>query len=372
MKSNDSGWSLGPRTTALLVFVIGCGTVIGVIASPNMDDKRLATILGFIGALTTATISLLSALLKDLAEKRTAKDKILAEERLAKERKSDREHLRLDAAMRAGALLADSGNNPATSATMASGLLALTRLDHCELAVALLVDLWSDDEFDAHRQRIDRERHMSGEHMTVAFSPGMHKQGPQVSTETAILTISAALQSDEANAPLIAAELLCRNAQRLDACQSLHWPSAVDGRWRSDLGQKAKLLLVDALVTMTITSPPNENALRSLAVRLYGIWKWDEDANVKSCIANLIDTIVPKLEDCDYKEFVEGPVTVPLTELQKAARDKKDKSDRYPNVLMRDRCHKLKEWADECGNKYSLRCGALGDGVIHEADSGLS
>jgi hypothetical protein len=271
MKSNDSGWSLRPQTTVLVVFVIISGTAISVIGSPNMDDKRLATILGFIGVLTTAAISALSALLKELAEKRTAKEKSLTEDRLEKEGKSDAERLRLDAAMRAGALLADSGSCQTTSGTMASGLLALTRLGHCELAVALLVDLWSD-EFVPHRQHIDRERHMPDEHMTVALSPDRRKQGPQVSTETAILTISAALQSDEANAPLIAAELLCRNAQRLDACQSLHWPSAVDGRWRSDLSQKTKILLVDALVTMTITSDPNENALRSLAVRLYGIW----------------------------------------------------------------------------------------------------
>jgi len=369
MKENDTGWSLGPRSTALIVFAIGCGTAIGLIASPNMDDKRLAAILGFIGVAVTAAISALSALLKDLADKRAEKDKSLAEDRLENERKSDGERLRLDAAMRAGALLTDSGSSQATSSTIASGLLALTRLGHCELAVALLVDLWSEDEADLHDRQINHDNHMSDEHMTVALGAGQYKRGSQVSTEAAILTISAALQSDEANAPLIAAELLCRNAHRLDACQSLHWPSAVDGRWRSDLGQKTKLLLVDALVNMTITSPANENALRSLAVRLYGIWKYDENANVKSCIANLIDAIVPKLEACDYKEFVEGPVTVPLAELQKAALDKKGKSDHYLNVLMLDRCRKLKEWSNRCQNQYSLRCGALGDGMIQQADS---
>jgi hypothetical protein len=368
IKSNGGRWPLGPGATILLVLVIFSSAVIIVLALSNMGNEQLPTVLAFLGVLVTAAISLLGLLLKDLAEKRIEKDKSLAEKRLERERKSDGERLRLDAAMRAGALLADSDSSPATPGTMASGLLALTRLGHCELAVALLVDLWSDDEFEANRRRIHSEAHMSSEHMIPALSPGGHKRGPRVSTETAILTISAALQSDEPNAPLVAAELLCRNAQRLDACQSLHWPSAVDGRWRSDVSQKTKLLLVDALVTMTITSPPNENALRSLAVRLYGIWKYDKDVNVKGCIANLIDTIIPKLEKCRYKEFVEGPETVPLTELQKAARDKKDKSDHYLNVLMIDRCVKLKEWSDDCTNTYSLRCGALGDGMRHGAE----
>jgi len=124
-----------------------------------------------------------------------------------------------------------------------------------------------------------------------------------VSKEAAILAIDAALESDESNAPLVAAELLCRKAEILDACRSLDWPSAVDGRWVPNVGQKTKLLLVDALITVTITSPSNENALRSLAVRLYGIWSGDPDGNVKSCIGKLIEAFVPHLEQyrCDRR-----------------------------------------------------------------------
>lgn len=125
--------------------------------------------------------------------------KSLAERRLEKEKEYDRERLRLEAAMRAGSLLATSEGVPASPATMAAGLLALTQLGQCELAVALLVDLWSEEKAD----------HGCGR---------QHGTTEGISSETAVLTIDAALRSGELNAPLVAAELLCRNAERLDAC----------------------------------------------------------------------------------------------------------------------------------------------------------
>ena len=69
--------------------------------------------------------------------------------------------------MRAGELLSGaSGQRPAPAA-IASGLLALTKLDQAGLAVTLLVDLWNDEN-------------------------------NQVSTEAAILVIDAALDSEKA------------------------------------------------------------------------------------------------------------------------------------------------------------------------------
>jgi len=145
--------------------------------------------------------------------------------RLAQEHEDERARLRLDAAMRAGSLLAPGEAGPADPAVVASGLLALTRLDHAELAVALLVDLWSKDS-------------------------------SRVSEETAILVIDAALRSDRPSAQLVAAELLCRHAAGLDPCQSLHWPSSIDGCWLPGLAARAKLLLADGLIIMTYTSTP--------------------------------------------------------------------------------------------------------------------
>ena len=46
------------------------------------------------------------------------------------------------------------------------------------------------------------------------------------------------------------------------------------GFWDPRFGPKTRLLLIDALTRMNITKDPvNENALRSVAVRLYGIYR---------------------------------------------------------------------------------------------------
>jgi hypothetical protein len=167
----------------------------------------------------------------------------------------------------------------AVPAAMASGLLALTSLQHAELAVTLLVDLWSETGADSSR---DTDEDSSRD---------------KVSTETAILVIDAALRSGSANAQLIAAELLCRNARRLEPGQSLHWPSSLEGCWDPGFSQRAKLLIVEAIVRMTLTGQATEVALRSAAVRLYGIWRYDPDAHVKGCIGKLIGALVPGLKN---------------------------------------------------------------------------
>jgi hypothetical protein len=202
------------------------------------------------------------------------------------------EQLRLDAAMRAGQLFSPAGSGYAVPAAMASGLLGLTRLDNADLAVALLVALWSGS---------DRSRNP-------------HK----VSTETAIFVIDAALRSDTSKAQLVAAELLCRNAKRLQPGQSLHWPSSVQGCWIATLSQRAKLLIVEAIVIMTLESESIETALRSAAVRLYGIWRDDKDDRVKGCIGKLICALIPRLEALGYSDFMQGSQRVMLSQLKTA------------------------------------------------------
>src|SRR5712692_7913926 len=78
----------------------------------------------------------------------------------------------------------------------------------------------------------------------------------------------------------MAAELLCRNAKGLDICNSLHWPSAVNSAWIPDLPVTAKLLITDALIHMALASN-SKNALRELAIRLYGISDGDPSPRVK-------------------------------------------------------------------------------------------
>jgi hypothetical protein len=113
--------------------------------------------------------------------------------------------------MRAARLFGPEDDAPSTAAAKAAGLLALVQLGHADLAVALLVDVWS-------------------KHTTADPDDTPSPDASEVSTETAILVLNAALADGGApNAQLVAAELLCRNAARLDICQSLHWPAATTG-----------------------------------------------------------------------------------------------------------------------------------------------
>lgn len=265
--------------------------------------------------------------------------------RLAQEHADDRERLRLDAAMRAGALLAPSADSPTSPPSAAAGLLALTQLDHAELAVALLVDLWSE-----------KSENLS-----------------EVSDETAVLVIDAALREEAAssNAPLIAAELLCRNAGRLDPCQSLHWPSAIDGRWVPQVSPKTKLLLLEALVSMTLKGEVSENALRSLAVRLFGIWNADTDENVQGCVGSLIESIVPALEQLNYKNFLHGPMNVSMDQIRSAARAARRNPDDYLARIVDFRRELLEAWSIKCKGKLSHRSGALADSSCDRTDEAL-
>lgn len=240
-----------------------------------------------------------------------------ADRRLTQEHADEEARLRLDAAMRAGELFALREKSPLDPAAIASGLLALTKLDSAELAVALLVNLWSEEE------------------------------DPQVAHETAVLVIDAALRS-AGNGQLVAAELLCRNAHRLNTCQSLHWPSVIDGGWDRTFAPKTKLLLIDALVRLTLAHSNCEDALRSVAVRLYGVWNGDDEPRVRGCVGRLIGALVPALRRLGYTDFVQGKQTVLLSELEAAAASGTTNPDGYLDRLVDDRCKKLRAWALAC------------------------
>ena len=275
---------------------------------------RSDAILVYAGVLVTALVALVAHTLTRQANRR-----------LNAEHAEQYKQLKLEAAMRAGASFATAGDTPVDPATAASSLLALTRLGQSELAVALLVDLWSEG----------KER---------------------VSTETAILVIDAALrQREQPNARLVAAELLCRNADHLDACASLHWPSSLDGDWDPTFGPKTKLLLVEALLNMTTSSAPSENALRSIAVRLYGIWRHDPDLQEEGCVATLIKTITPRLRGFGYTDFVQGGRMVLLDELEAAAATAHSKKDLFLAKLVDCEAERLAEWADRCDKMAAFR-----------------
>ena len=299
-KTNDGRWIMGWGT-------ILCAVVIGLPVAFNGMFGGSDKVFVYLGAVVTAVVALIAHTLTRQSNRR-----------VEAEHRDSYKHLRLEAAMRAGELFASSGESSVGPAAAASGLLALTRLDQAELAVALLVDLWSEGK-------------------------------NEVSTETAILVIDAALRSiDKPNAQLVAAELLCRNAKSLDACQSLHWPSLIDGRWDRNLGPKTKLLLFEALLNMTLSTKPNENALRSVAVRLYGIWLNDNELRVRGCVGTLIKAIVPQMQDLGYSDFIQGNSKISLAELKTAAGSAAHNPDEFLHRIVAKYAEELVAWSKRC------------------------
>jgi hypothetical protein len=177
-----------------------------------MTASAIAAAIALIGVLVTASATLVGHWVTRQQNLRLDSEQEQAENRLVQEHGEERERLKLDAAMRAADLFVHSGNESADSVRSASGLLALTQLDRADLAVALLVDLWSP-----HNKSRRREADENSSGRTHAFSRPrtQARNNSTVSTETAVQVINEALQSTP-NAQLIAAELLCRNARSLD------------------------------------------------------------------------------------------------------------------------------------------------------------
>jgi hypothetical protein len=308
-QSDDRRWIGGWGAILTLVAVViplGAGSLFGY------SDKMLV----YAGAVVTALVALIAHTLTRQSDRR-----------LAVEQKQSFGQLKLEAAMRAGQLVSSKDGLSVDRAAAASSLLALTRLDQAGLAVAMLVDLWDGGK-------------------------------DKVSTETAILVIDGALRSDQRNAQLMAAELLCRNARNLEACQSLHWPSVIDGGWDPRFGDKTKLLLFEALLDMTLTTTPNENALRSVAVRLYGVWaaeaamagrsKGASHARVMGCVGTLIKAILPQMEVLGYTDFIQGDSRVTLKDFAAAAATAADNPDEFLHRIVARRAEELIAWSLLC------------------------
>lgn len=310
----------------------------------------MAVILSVLAIVVPASVGLVGHWFARQAQSRLAQEREQGERRLAQHESEERARLRLDAAMRAGTLFESDGDERPSSAASAAGLLALTQLDHADLAIALLVDLWSIGSITSSEDGGRIAANVAGElEVRVAVADEGNSFQTAVSTETAVLVINAALRAQSSpNAQLIAAELLCRNAHRLDPCQSLHWPAAIDGRWLPDLPPKAKLLVVDALVRMTSTSPATENGLRSLAVRLYGAWDGDPDPRVKGCVGTLILSIIPALRRLTYSDFMQGRELVSIHQIELAAGSASPNPDGFLEKLVRDRAETLREWSLRC------------------------
>jgi len=302
--SRDTWWAVSWLAGITVVASVLLVMLLGPLNLATGSTSHVTAVLAFVGVLVTAAATVIGLTV-------TRQSGRAAERRL-----------RLDAAMRAGESFSSPAPGEVSAASIASSLLALTKLDNADLAVALLVDFWE---------------------------PGVEGK---ISAETAILVVDAALRSAQRNAQLVAAELLCRNAEHLDPCQSLHWPSAIDGCWNPRFSPKAKLLLVDALTLMSKAKKPvTPAALRSVAVRLYGIFAGDPDVNVKGCIATLIEALLPPLRNLGYKNFMQGNKMVMLSDLEATRAFVRRNDDEYLARMVKKRAGQLQEWASPCSEQ---------------------
>jgi len=309
MKHEDVSWVLICLGTLAIVVVTPLLLLLGPFSRPDDVAGHLSAVLIFVGGSVTAAISFIGVTVSRESARR-----------LSRQQEDQEARLRIDAATQAGAMFSPQ-SGPAHPASVASSLLSLTRLDRADLAVALLVDYWAADK-------------------------------PSILTEVAILVIDAGLRSSKPpNAQLVAAEILCRNSARLDSCESLQWPSCIDGCWDTNFGPRTKLLLIEALINMTLAKPVTEGSLRAVSVRLYGIYRGDSEEHVRGCVGKLICALTPTLERLDYTNFMQGPANVMLDDLKDAAFHKQDNPDDYLNRIANRRYEKLKAWAERLPGK---------------------
>jgi hypothetical protein len=250
-----------------------------------------------------------------------------AGKRLELQKVQENARLRLDSVMRAAELLTSSGDAVASRERSVAALLALTQLDYAALAIGLLADFWS---------------------MQPSLSPTQENAGPSssISADTAILVIKAALMSKEPTAQLMAAELLARKAGTLDINSPLHWPD-LSRQW-VELSTATKFVLVDALIFMAIAREASENSLRTLAIRLYGIWEVDQEPRVKRCTGAFIRAILPSLKRLRYTIFVRGldQGAVTIDAMGVAADSATPDPDEYFEMIVERRSLNLREWSE--------------------------
>ena len=268
--------------------------------------------------------------------------------RLAQDRQQSEARVRLDAAINAADLFQPTSDPTASAARSAAGLLALTQLGQADLAVALLADLWNPQaspSLHVPAAGVPAPVTSSAEGLPQAEASTQASIG--VSAETAIQVINEALKTEDPNAQVIAAELLCRNANVLNISDVIHWPSEINGKWDYRLPVAAKVLIVDALVRMALAST-EINALRELAVRLYGIWENDRQERVRCCIGSLIKVILPYLYGFGYTETMPdfGQRVITFEQMKDATKSASPHPDGYFEQLVANRSARLEKWAN--------------------------
>lgn len=237
--------------------------------------------------------------------------------------------LRLEAAMDAARLLAPTDGSEPTHQANATALLSLADLDQIELAIVLLYEAWPLDG---------------------------------LSNESAVLLVDKALRSRSRSAQRLAAELLWRQAAKLDARTSTDWPRCVDARWPADgrpgddrrtpeLGVLTRLFLFDGMLKMTLTQVVDKDTLSALAVRVSSVYQAERDIHLREAASELLGLLMPDLCALRLSALLHADVTVSMDALRSMARapTESNKPVSEPiQLAMRDRFDQVRLWLRTC------------------------
>jgi hypothetical protein len=327
-----------PWAAGIAVVVAAAAVVILLISTGSMTGTMSAVI----ATSLTAALSAVGLSIQSQASRRT--------QSTARE---ENRRLQLEAAMRAAQLLAPTNGASADQASAGAALLALCDLGQLELAVALLGDTWrrsAEAGPDAPHLAAERD---AAEDQSTPLSPS------GISNATAVLVIDKALASaaPSSRAQVMAAEVLCRNSRSLCSISVVDWPSCIDGTWRPDLPDLAKLYIMDALMRMTVADSPGRLALAAVAMRLYGIYDAEGSVTTRPgeanrfqwCASRMLHAVMPALKDCGWEQVMgrrRDPVS--MAALEAAARYGEHSWPRADPLrdLERERYDWLKDWSN--------------------------
>src|SRR4026209_2061704 len=110
-----------------------------------------------------------------------------------------------------------------------------------------------------------------------------------------------------------------------------------------------------------LASKQTENALRELAVRLYGVAMADPEPRVQGCIGALMKAILPAVGNLGYTDFMKGPGhgLVTLEQMEHVAAMASPHPGGWFGAITRGGLGEVAKWGLGCAGAMSLTAGNL-------------
>jgi hypothetical protein len=168
----------------------------------------IGSVLGLLGVIVTAAISLIGYFLKQSFDEHSLRLQQATEDRLRLEGEQNRKRLDMETAIQAVGLMSTQSGTDAPVTQKSGALFALVTLDQIDLALALTDNLWAQQSFD------------SG---------------------TGVWVVDKALQSNLPRHQIEASTILGKYKTRLyTTANSIFWPECFYLKWSSDIDLRAR------------------------------------------------------------------------------------------------------------------------------------